>query len=157
MNLSMSLGIGARPPEVRAAYRYSSVDRMLDLTFDFGAVEPDALASLAPELAPLAGSDFPISGTLKTRVDLATLATEGARLDLGFGAGSLRSELLPEGVLAQHRQAVAGVGGLDQAFDNVERCPLHTVAEQEFRAARKLLHRRHQPKNELVGLFECYR
>ena len=32
--------------------------------------------------------------------------------------------------------------------------PLHAVAEQEFPAARKILHRRHQPQHQLIGLFE---
>jgi hypothetical protein len=108
-DLSMNIAIGAHAPELHAAYRYSSADRMLDLTLDFGAIEPAALASSAPELAPLAEFDFPISGSLETRVDLAALTSEGVRLDLGFGAGSLKSDLLPEGALTLRRGELHGV------------------------------------------------
>ena len=99
-DLSMAIAIGARTPELHASYRYSFAGRMLDLTLEVGAVEPAALAALTPELAPLAAAGFPVSGTLKTRIDLAGLTTDGARIDLGFGPGSLKSELLPEGALA---------------------------------------------------------
>ncbi len=43
-------------------------------------------------------SRFPAHST--TRIDLAQLTTEGVRLDLGFGAGLLKSDLLPGGELA---------------------------------------------------------
>jgi hypothetical protein len=108
-DLSMSIAIGPRAPQLHAAYRYSSADRMLDLTLDFGAIEPAALASLTPELAPLAPFDFPTSGSLETRVNLAVPASEGVRLDLGFGTGSLKSDLLPEGALALRRGELHGV------------------------------------------------
>jgi len=99
-DLSMAIAIGAPAPEFHARYRYSSSGKTLDLALEVGAVEPSALAALTPELAPLAAVNFPVSGTLETRLDLARLTTEGARLDLGFGAGSVKSELLPEGALA---------------------------------------------------------
>ena len=57
------------------------------------------MASLTPELAPLEAAQFPISGTLTTRLDLAARSGEGVRADLRFGAGWLKSELLPEGAL----------------------------------------------------------
>src|SRR4029077_12228554 len=93
-NLSMALAVGGRAPDLHAKYRYSSSDRTLDLAVEVGAVEPASLAALAPELAPLAAVNFPVSGTFETRVDLRRMTTEGARLDLGFGAGTLKSELL---------------------------------------------------------------
>ena len=99
-DLSMALTIGARTPELHANYRYSAAGGTVDLAVEVGAVEPAALAALAPELAPLAAVDFPVSGTLETRVDLAGLTTEGVRVDLGFGTGSLKNELLPDGALA---------------------------------------------------------
>jgi uncharacterized protein YhdP len=98
-DLSLALSLGARHPELRINYRYSSADQKLDLGIEVGAVEPAALASLAPELAPLQSAQFPISGTLTTRLDLATVTTEGVRVDLHFGTGWLKSELLPEGAL----------------------------------------------------------
>ena len=99
-DLSMALAVGSRAPELHARYRYSSSSGTLDLGLEISAVEPAALAALAPELAPLAAVNFPVSGTLETRVDLVRLTTEGARLDLGLGAGSFKSELLPGGELA---------------------------------------------------------
>ncbi len=99
-DLSMAIAIGARTPEIHASYRYWSTDRVLDFAVEFGAIEPAAVASLTPDFAPLAAVDLPVSGTLLTRVDLAGARTEGLRVDLGFGKGSLKSKLLPEGVLA---------------------------------------------------------
>ena len=99
-DLSMALAVGARAPELHAKYRYSSSGGTLDLALEVGAVELSPFAALAPELAPLAALNFPVSGTLETRLDLARLTTEGARLDLGFGAGSFKSESLPGGELA---------------------------------------------------------
>ena len=99
-DLSMALAVGTRAPDLHARYRYSSSGGTLDLAMEVGAVEPAALAALAPELAPLAAVNFPVSGTLETRLDLTRLTTEGVRLDFGFGAGSFKSELLPGGELA---------------------------------------------------------
>jgi hypothetical protein len=99
-DLSMALAASTPAPELHAKYRYSSSSGTLDLALEAGAFEPAAVAALTPELAPLAAVNFPVSGTLETRVDLARQTTEGARLDLGFGAGSLKSELLPGGELA---------------------------------------------------------
>src|SRR5262249_10832768 len=102
-DLSMAIAGDTRAPDLGARYRYSSSSGTLDLAVEVGAVKPADLATLAPELAPLAIVNFPISGTLETRLDLAQLTTEGVRLDLGFGAGSLKNELLAGGELALHR------------------------------------------------------
>ena len=102
-DLSMAIAVDTRAPDLRARYRYSSSSGTLDLAVEVGAVEPGALAALAPELAPLAVVHFPISGTLETRVDLKQLTTGEVRLDLGLGAGSLKSELLAGGELALRR------------------------------------------------------
>jgi hypothetical protein len=102
-DLSMAIAGDTRAPDLRARYRYLSSSGTLDLAVEVGAVEPAVLATLAPELAPLAVVNFPISGTLEARVDLAKLTTEGVRLDLGFGAGSLKSQLLAGGELALRR------------------------------------------------------
>jgi hypothetical protein len=102
-DLSMALAVGTRAPEVHARYRYFSAANMLDLAVDVGAVEPAALSVLAPELAPLAAVNFAVAGSLETRVNLAQMTTEGGRLDLDFGAGSLKSEKLSGGELALRR------------------------------------------------------
>ena len=98
-DISMALATETRPPELHAGYRYSSTSGTLDLALKIASVKPATLASFAPELAPLAAVDLPVSGTLDARVDLARLSTEEARLDLRFGAGSLKSELLAGGEL----------------------------------------------------------
>jgi hypothetical protein len=98
-DLSLALPIGTREPELHASYHYSSSERTLDFAIEISAVEPAALASLAPELAPLSVANFPVSGTLATRLKVAGLTNEGLRADLRFGKGSIRSELLPEGFL----------------------------------------------------------
>jgi hypothetical protein len=102
-DLSMALPVGSRAPEVHARYRYSSAAEALDLAVDVGAVEPAALAAFTPELAPLAAVNFAVSGSLETRVNLAQMTTEGARLDLDFGAGSFKSETLSGGELTLQR------------------------------------------------------
>lgn len=99
-DLSLGLPIGGRKSEFHASYRYSSGERALDFALEIVGVEPAALASLAPELAPLAVANFPVSGTLATRLNVAGFTNEGLRADLRFGKGSIRSELLPEGSLA---------------------------------------------------------
>ena len=96
-DVSLSLPIGSPEPELHASYRYIPGEHSLDVSMRIGAVEPATLASLSPELAPLALADFPVSGTLATRLNLAGFTTEGIRLDLYLGKGSIRSELLPEG------------------------------------------------------------
>ena len=99
-DLSMALAIGTPAPELHGRYRCSSSCGTLDLALEVRSVKPITLAPLAPELAPLAAVNLPVSGTLEVRVDFDRLSTEGARLDLGFGAGSLKSELLAAGELA---------------------------------------------------------
>jgi AsmA-like C-terminal region/Protein of unknown function len=108
-DLSVALAIDGRKPELHASYVYSSHTRTIDLTAQIGAIEPASLASLAPELAPLEAAKFPISGTIATRFDIAGGTTEGLRLDLHFGKGSLKSELLAEGSLMLEQGALRAV------------------------------------------------
>ncbi len=99
-DLSLALPIGSSRPEFHARFRYVAGQRTLDLVLEMGAVEPAALAPLSPELAPLTLANFLVSGTLATRLNLAGATQEGVRLDLYFGKGSIRSDLLPEGSIA---------------------------------------------------------
>ena len=99
-DLSTSLGVGARAARLHARYRYSTSGKTFDLAVEVGTIEPSAFAALLPELAPLAAVNLPVSGTFETRFDLARLTIDGARLDAGFGAGSVRSSFLPGGELA---------------------------------------------------------
>jgi hypothetical protein len=99
-NLSLALPLGRSTPELHAHCRYASAARTLDVVLEAGAIEPGALSQLSPELAPLAVANFPLSGTLAARLNLEDLTTEDMRVDLHFGQGSIRTELLPEGFLA---------------------------------------------------------
>jgi hypothetical protein len=108
-DLSMALAVGGRKPEFRATYHYSSVDQKIGLAVEVGAVEPAAFASLAPELAPLEAAQFPIWGSLATSFDLAGRSSEGVRVDVRFGKGLLKSELLPEGALALQEGSLRAV------------------------------------------------
>ena len=102
-DVSLALPLGSDQPELHASYRYTSGERAVDLSIQVGEVEPATLAALSPELAPLALADFPVSGTLTTRLNLDGLTNEGVRLDLYLGNGSIKSELLPKGYVALHQ------------------------------------------------------
>jgi len=108
-DLSLALSTEGRKPELHASYRYSAGERAVDFAVEIGAMEPAALASLAPELAPLAVADFPVSGTLAARLKLSDLSNEGVRVDLHFGKGSIRSELLADGHLALEQGVLRAV------------------------------------------------
>ena len=109
-DLSMALDVAGRKPEFHAGYRYSASDRKLDLVGEIGAVEPAAFATLAPEVGWLEVAQFPISGSLATRLNVADGgSTEGLRVDLRFGKGSIKSALLPEGALTLEQGSLHAV------------------------------------------------
>jgi uncharacterized protein YhdP len=108
-DVSVALPFGGRQPELHVSYRYTSDQRAVDLSIQVAGVEPATLASLSPELAPLALADFPVSGTLTTRLNLGGLTNEGVRLDLYLGKGSIKSELLPEGYVALQQGTIRAV------------------------------------------------
>jgi hypothetical protein len=108
-DMSLAVPLGDHQPELRAAYRYTPGERALDVSVQIDGLEPAALAPLSPELAPLALADFPMSGTLATRVKLDGPTNEGLRLDLHLGKGSLRSELLPDGFIALQQGTIRAV------------------------------------------------
>jgi hypothetical protein len=108
-DMSLALPLGSHHPELYARYRYASAERTVDFSIQVGGVEPATLASLSPELTPLALADFPVSGTLTTRLSLAGVTTEGVRLDLYLGKGALKNELLPGGVVALEQGTIRAV------------------------------------------------
>ena len=108
-DVSLALPFGSHQPELHASYRYIFEERAVDLSIQVGGVEPATLASLSPELASLVLADFPVSGTLTTRLNLGALTNEGVRLDLYLGKGSIRSELLPEGYVALQQGTIRAV------------------------------------------------
>jgi uncharacterized protein YhdP len=109
-DLSLALPFGSTSQsELHASYRYASGERAVDVSLQIGGLKPAALASLSPELAPLAQADFPVSGTLTTRLNLGGLTNDGVRLDLYIGKGSIKSELLPEGYVALQQGTIRAV------------------------------------------------
>jgi len=98
-DLSLAVPLGASMPELHARYRYFADRHVLDLDMSIDGVEPNAIPPLIPELAQLQHLQLPISGTLRTRIDLDQAKAQGSRLDLTLGKGRLQSEWLPEGVV----------------------------------------------------------
>ncbi|HXO01857.1 MAG TPA: AsmA-like C-terminal region-containing protein [Stellaceae bacterium] len=98
-DLSVAIALGNTAPELRATYRYAAATQRLDLKLAVDGLDPAALAPFSPILAPLAQAQFPVSGTADIRFNLATGKPEGGRLDLGFGAGQIETDLLASGSL----------------------------------------------------------
>src|SRR5579875_2801330 len=67
-DLSLAAAIGGRTLELHLGYSYAAAARTLELVLDFGNIEPAALASLDPALAPLAAFHVPLSGTFAIRL-----------------------------------------------------------------------------------------
>src|SRR5207237_2980118 len=97
---SLAMPMGPSLPELHAQYRYFADRHVLDLELSIDGVEPTAIPPLIPELAQLQHLQLPISGTLRTRIDLDRGNAQGSRLDLVFGKGQLQSEWLPKGIVA---------------------------------------------------------
>ncbi len=99
-DISLALPMGASLPELHASYRYIADQQILELDMSIDGVQPSAIPALIPELAQLRHVEAPVSGTLKTRIDMARGGAQGSRLDLAFGPGRLLSEWLPTGSLS---------------------------------------------------------
>ena len=99
-DLAFAVPIGGRRPEFHARYSYATAENRLDAALDFGEFAPSALAGLAPQLAPLAGLQAPVSGRVEGRLDLARFEPQAMRLDLRFGRGAVESEIFAAGRLA---------------------------------------------------------
>jgi hypothetical protein len=99
-DVSFAVAIGASRPELHASYRYLAARQLLDLDLTIDGAEPAAIPALIPELAQLHHVEAPVSGTLRTRIDLKAGRAEGSRLDLALGKGLLHSDWLPGGSIA---------------------------------------------------------
>ena len=99
-DFSLAVPMGLSMPELHAQYRYFAERHVLDLDLSIDGVEPTAIPPLIPELAELQHLQLPVSGTLRTRIDLDRGTAQGSRLDLVLGKGQLQSEWLPKGVVA---------------------------------------------------------
>ncbi|HKS89415.1 MAG TPA: AsmA-like C-terminal region-containing protein, partial [Stellaceae bacterium] len=99
-DFSLAVRIGDSLPELHAFYRYFADRQVLDLDMTIDGVEPAAIPPLIPELTQLQHVDAPVSGTLRTRIDLKQNRPQGSRLDLTLGSGKLNSEWFAGGSLA---------------------------------------------------------
>ncbi|MGE5271144.1 MAG: DUF3971 domain-containing protein [Thiohalocapsa sp.] len=96
-DFSLAVPLNNSLPEAHAYYRYFADRQVLDVDLSIDGVEPDDIPPLIPELAQLQHLHAPVSGTLRSRIDLAHRQALGSRLDLALGKGSLHSEWLPSG------------------------------------------------------------
>ena len=81
-------------------YTYLPSDGQLVVGLSFSDVNPAQWAAAAPEVAAIGALDLPVSGEVTAELDPAQLTLRDATWDLSFGAGSLKSPLLPGGALA---------------------------------------------------------
>ncbi|HEV8678597.1 MAG TPA: AsmA-like C-terminal domain-containing protein [Stellaceae bacterium] len=108
-NFSLAMPMGGNMPEARAFYRYFADRQVLDLDLEIEGVHPADIPPLIPELAQLQHLEAAVSGTLRTRIDLAQRKALGSRLDLALGKGRVHSEWLPTGSTAVERGALHAV------------------------------------------------
>lgn len=99
-DFSLAIPMGTSLPELHARYTYFAERQVFDLDISFDGVQPADIPPLVPELVQLQHVKAPVSGTLRTRIDLARRQAQGSRLDLTLGKGEVRSEWLPAGSVA---------------------------------------------------------
>jgi Protein of unknown function/AsmA-like C-terminal region len=99
-DFSLTFPMGTSTPELHASYRYFADRNVLDLDLSFDGVQPAEIPPLIPELAQLQHVSAPVSGALRTRIDLNLRQAQGSRLDLALGQGRVHSEWLPAGSVA---------------------------------------------------------
>src|SRR5712664_689739 len=116
--------MGASMPELHASYRYFAERNVLDLDISFDGVQPTDIPPLIPELAQLRHVEAPVSGTLRTRIDLTQRQAQGSRLDLALGQGRLRSEFLPTGSVALDKGELHAVYAPESSEIRVEKLAL---------------------------------
>jgi Protein of unknown function/AsmA-like C-terminal region len=121
---SLAMPLGTSLPEVRASYRYFADRQVLDLDLSIDGVEPTDIPPLIPELAQLQHIDAPVSGVLRTRIDLANHQPMGSRLDLALGKGRLHSEFLPTGSVALDKGELHIVYAPETATAHLEKLAL---------------------------------
>jgi hypothetical protein len=120
-DFSLAMPMGNSLPEAHAFYRYFADRQVLDLDMKIDGVRPDDIPPLIPELAQLQHLDAPVSGTLRTRIDLAHHRAMGSRLDLALGRGQLHSDWLPTGSVALEKGEIAVVYAPEASEARVEK------------------------------------
>lgn len=123
-DFSLAIPMGTSLPELHAFYRYFADRQVLDLDLTFDGVEPRDIPPLIPELAQLQHLDAPVSGTVRTRIDLPNRQALGSRLDLDLGKGRLHSDWLPAGVLPLEKGELHAVYAPENSEVRVEKLAL---------------------------------
>ena len=123
-DFSLAVPMGASMPEVRANYRYFADRQVFDLDLSIEGVQPADIPPLIPELAQLQHLDAAVSGTLRTRIDLAQRKPLGSRLDLVLGKGRVHSEWLPTGSIAIDKGEVHAVYAPEDSEAQLEKLVL---------------------------------
>ncbi len=123
-DFALAIPMGASMPELHASYRYFAERNVLDLDISFDGVQPTDIPPLIPELAQLQHVTAPVSGTLRTRIDLTQRQAQGSRLDLALGQGWVRSEWLPSGGVAIDKGEVHAVYAPENSEVRVEQLAL---------------------------------
>ena len=131
-DFSLAAPIGSSRPELRAEYRYFADRHVLDLDLSIDGIEPSAIPPLIPELAQLHHLQLPISGTLRTRIDLDKGNAQGSRLDLVLGKGQVQSEWLPKGVVAVEKGELHAVYAPETSQINLDSLALDLGAGAEL-------------------------
>jgi len=123
-DFSLAVPMGGSLPELHAHYIYFADRRVLDLDLSFDGVQPAAVPPLIPELVQLQHVEAPVSGTLRTRIDLAQRRAQGSRLDLALGRGRVHSKWLPSGSVAIDKGELHAVYVPESAEIRVEKLAL---------------------------------
>ncbi len=92
-DFSLAMPMGTSLPELHARYIYFADRQVFDLDMSFDGVQPADIPPLVPELVQLQHVEAPVSGTLRTRIDLAQRQAQGSRLDLTLGKGEVRQRM----------------------------------------------------------------
>jgi hypothetical protein len=131
-DFSLAAPIGSSMPELHAEYRYFADRHVLDLDLSIDGIEPTAIPPLIPELAQLQHLQLPVSGTLRTRIDLDHGSAQGSRLDLVLGKGQVQSEWLPKGVVAVEKGELHAVYAPETSQINLDSLALDLGAGAEL-------------------------
>jgi hypothetical protein len=124
--------VGPTKPELHAQYRYFADRHVLDLDLSIDAVEPSAIPPLIPELVQLRHLQLPVSGTLRTRIELDQARAQGSRLDLTLGKGRLQSQWLPLGVVDIEKGELHAVYAPEASELRLERLALDLGGDTEL-------------------------
>jgi hypothetical protein len=120
---ALAVAVAGSTAELDGAFRYRRGAHRLTTDFTLAGWDFSRLAGLAPVLAPLAGLEAPVGGTVQVSLDTAAGRVSGASAALTLGAGAIVAPRLESG-----RAPLAG-GAVDAGSDPVaQRLTLRRLA-----------------------------